>query len=108
MDIKTEKREEQRCSAKMFVMGEFGNNVFSSTAQNISASGMLVETEKVLAKGNAITCSFVLQHKMTVSGEVARVAKKKAGLYDYGIRFLNLDPRAKGQIEEAVRMQKKS
>jgi c-di-GMP-binding flagellar brake protein YcgR len=91
----------------MFVMGEFGNNVFSSTAQDISSSGMLVQTEKVLTKGDTITCSFVLQHKMTVFGEVARVAPKKAGLYDYGIRFLNLDPRAKGQIEETVRIQKK-
>ena len=106
MNSTVEKREGQRCRIKMFVMGEFGNNVFSSTAQDISSSGMLVQTEKVLTKGDTITCSFVLQHKMTVSGEVARVAKKKAGLYDYGVRFLNLDSRAKGQIEEAVRIQK--
>jgi c-di-GMP-binding flagellar brake protein YcgR len=107
MDAITEKREGQRFRVRMFVMGEFKNNVFSSTTQNISVSGMLVETEKVLAKGDTITCSFVLQHKMTVSGEVARVAKKKANLYDYGIRFLNLDPKAKGKIEDALRSGKK-
>jgi len=107
MNSNAEKRERQRCRVKMFVMGEFGNNVFSSTAQNISASGMLVETEKILARGDTIVCSFVLQRKMTISGEIVRVAPKKAGLYDYGVRFLNLDPMAKGQIEDACRLQKK-
>ena len=103
MSEKAEKRESRRCPVNVFVLGKFRDHSFSSTAQNISTSGIFLETERELAPRDKITCSFVLQYQITVAGEVVRVAKKTADLYDYGIRFLNLDPKSIVQIEALVK-----
>lgn len=98
-----EKRTDVRCPVRLFVMGEFRNKPFSSAAQNLSTSGMLFETDRVLARHDKITCSFVLQHKITVNGEIVRASTKTPDVYDYGVRFLDVDPRSKGEIEALVR-----
>jgi DNA-binding response OmpR family regulator len=93
---------------KVSVHGRFRNDFFFSTSHNISTTGMLIETDRVLAHGDKITCSLVLQHNVTITGEIRRVTKKASDLYDYGIRFLDLDPKSKAQIEEFIKSLKRS
>ena len=84
------------------------NNSFFSTAKNISISGVLLEADTVLTPSDEITCWFVLQYKITVAGEVVRVVRKKSDFSTYGVRFLDLDLKAKAQIEEMRRSQRNS
>ena len=97
-----EKRGNLRGLIKVILKGIFEKDFFFSTALNISASGILIETDKILAQGDKIVCSFILQHKIHMTGEVVRAVSKATDLYHYGVRFLNLDPNAKTQIEEFV------
>ena len=85
---------------KVSVDGRTRSGFFFAVSLNISASGMLLETDKVLHQGDLITCSFVLQHKITAEAEVARVSEEALNLYHYGVRFLSLDPESRRQIEE--------
>jgi c-di-GMP-binding flagellar brake protein YcgR len=103
MADKTEKRGSRRCPVNVFVLGQFRHHSFSSTAKNISTSGIFLETDRVLAPRDKVSCSFVLQYQITVAGEVVRVAGKKADRYDYGVEFLNLDAKSKKQIEALVK-----
>lgn len=88
---------------KVSVHGKFLNDFFFSTSHNISTTGMLIETDRVLTPGDKITCSLILQRKISITGEIVRVTKKVSELYDYGVRFLDLDPKSKAQIEEFIK-----
>ena len=105
MDGKNEKRRGRRCPVNIFVLGRYRHHSFSSTAKNISTSGIFLETDRVLAPRDKISCSFVLQYQITVAGEVVRAARKTADLCDYGVQFLNLDPKSRSQIEALVKVQ---
>lgn len=96
-------RENFRVLMKVTVRGNFNQDSFFSTSQNISISGVLLETDKELSRGDLITCSFVLlsQH-LNIEGEVMRVSKISPTLYRYGIKFINPDPSSKSSIEEFV------
>ena len=97
-----EKRGCLRGLIKVALKGIFERDFFFSTALNISASGILIETDKILAQGDRIVCSFILQRKIEVTGEVVRAIRKAPDVYHYGVRFLNPTANAKAQIEEFV------
>ena len=102
---KIEKRGSPRGIFNASIKVKCRNNSFFSLAKNISISGVLVEADRVLSPGDEITCWFVLQYKITVAGVVVRIAGNKSDLSAYGVRFLDLDPKAKAQIEEVIRSQ---
>ncbi|HXX58928.1 MAG TPA: PilZ domain-containing protein [Thermodesulfovibrionales bacterium] len=106
-DKKAERRGSLRALIKVSVNGVFQDDFFYAVAQNISTSGILFETDKLLVEGDKIACSFVLQHKIDIDGEVVRSERKTPDLYHCGVRFLNLDPKAKAEIEELVAVQKR-
>ena len=83
--------------------GIFEKDIFFSIALNISASGILIETDKIMALGDKIKCTFMLQHRIDVAGEVIRVVRKAQDIYHYGVRFFNIDHGAKAEIEELAR-----
>jgi hypothetical protein len=74
----------------------------------VSGSGIFFQTEKLFSQGDKLTCSFVLQRKITVGGEVVRVEQKASDLYQYAVRFVDLDSQLKTQIEEFVRSQQQA
>ena len=100
-------RKNLRGLVKVSVKGTHRGGFSFAISENASASGILLETDRVFAKGDRITCSFVLKRKITVEGEVVRAVRKSAELYHYGIRFLDLDPRSREELEEFVRSQKR-
>lgn len=92
-------RKDFRVLIKVSVKGRFGAEPFFCISRDISKSGILIETEKVLARGDIISCSFFIpdEERIIVDGEVMRVVKEKAS-YQYGVMFLNLEP----EYEKAI------
>jgi len=97
-------RKSYRVLLKVTVDGEDGRESFFCSSQNISASGILIETDKVLAKGDRISCSFFLPRSehVVASAEVMRIAPSSNGTYHYGIRYLDLDPAYRAAIEAFI------
>ncbi|HLE40558.1 MAG TPA: PilZ domain-containing protein [Nitrospirota bacterium] len=88
------------------VDGTIGNTSFFCRSENISASGMLIETDQLLAKGDIIACSFFLPAGMRIqtTAEVMRNIRQGygSGPHQYGIRFTRLTPEAKRALADFV------
>lgn len=103
--INIPKRSGMRVLIKVQVKGRFRYEAFFCTSVNISVSGVLIESDRVLSKGDAVTCSFFIpgSNSITVDCEVMRVAKAGPDTFQYGVKFLALHPVHKRAIEEFVR-----
>ena len=80
---------------------------FTCTSENISASGLLMETHRNLERGDRIGCSLVLPDSTRVetSGEIVRTIKNPTRFDPnwYGVKFYTLAPEAKCAIEALVK-----
>lgn len=100
-------RKSLRVLMQVTVKGESKNKFFFSTSHNISASGVLLETDKTLAQGDKITCSFFIRsHQITLEGEIVRVVNKSPDVNQYGVKFVNLDQHSRAVIEDFVESRK--
>lgn len=107
-------RRDKRVLIKVTVNGRFKTEPFFCTSGDVSVSGILLETEKTLARGDAITCSFFLpdaggaappaENRIDAKGEVTRVVKA-GDCCNYGVRFLNLPPESREAMEAFVKWQ---
>jgi len=92
-----------RAPVAIKVHGKYKNKPFLCISENISASGMLFQTEKIIDKGDAIVCSFFLPNSLHIitDAEIARFVRKKTEFdtHHYGIKFLNLKNKDKSAIE---------
>jgi DNA-binding response OmpR family regulator len=77
---------------------------FFCTSQNISSSGILLETEKVLNRGDKITCSFFVPKntRIVTKGEIMRIMEKENGIKEYGVRFIDISPSVESNIEAFI------
>jgi DNA-binding response OmpR family regulator len=82
-----------RVLVKVTVDGVFGLEDFFCTSRNLSASGILLETDKSLARGDTIKCSFFLPDMDRIEADcsVVRVDKPSEGVHFYGAEFVQLD-----------------
>ncbi|MGE5894077.1 MAG: PilZ domain-containing protein [bacterium] len=104
--LKIPERESLRVLINITVQGQHREDFYCST-KNISTSGMLFETRKVLAIGERVTLSLLLSLKrVTVAGEVVRVKQIAANHYQYGIHFIDVDERSKALINDFVRIRR--
>jgi DNA-binding response OmpR family regulator len=83
--------------------GEKGYSFFC-TSQNLSATGILLETDEALAVGQELDCSFFLpgRFKVSAQGRVVREAAAPGGR-QVGVRFVELshgDAEALGRFVE--------
>jgi CheY-like chemotaxis protein len=85
------KRQSYRVVTNIKVDGEIPPRIVVCETVNISATGFLIEADKALAQGDAITFSFFLpgMKRVTSQGEVVRVVKNGKG-FQYGVRFTGL------------------
>lgn len=95
-----------RAPISVKVQGRFRDEPFLCFSDNISSSGMLIETERPMSKNYVIRCTFLLPNSVRIDtdGEVARIAEKETE-YDsnrYGIRFTNITDRARDAIDDFV------
>jgi DNA-binding response OmpR family regulator len=99
-------RESYRVLVSVSVSGTSKDKSFFCRSENISITGMLIETEKVFEKGDQLSCSFFLPDSAQIktTGEIVRVMKQVAGskTCQYGIRFSALPAEAKSAIEVFV------
>ncbi len=94
-------RRGYRVLLKAKVKGERESEPFFCTSHNISVSGILLETDKILEPGDCISCSFFLpgSQQIVADGEVVRLERKPDGSCHYGVRFINLAPDCRDAIE---------
>ena len=99
------KRASMRVLLKVSVKGSFKDQGFFSTSVNISSSGILLQTDKVISKGDKITCSFFIPRSQIITAdcEVTRAVQVDHDLHRYGAKFLNLAPDQSAAINEFVR-----
>jgi DNA-binding response OmpR family regulator len=94
-----------RAPVSIQIKGESGKP-FLGFCENISASGMLLGTDRKLKKGGQLLCSFFLESDghVKVEGEVTRaVGKPKKGAPNhYGIAFTNITPGIVAEIDRFV------
>lgn len=79
---------------------------FFCRTMNISATGMLIETNKQLAEGARLTCSFYLPNakKIQVAAKIVRAAVAAPGDEDrqYGLMFTDITPEAKQLLVDYI------
>ena len=97
-------RKSYRVLLKARVEGKFDNEPFYCSSQNISVSGLLIETEKVLEKGDVLSCSFFLPGSecIVTDAEVMRTVRGPENSMSYGVRFLDLRPAFKTAIDTFI------
>jgi len=97
-------RKDYRVLFRVSVSGTSRNETFFCNSQNISVSGVLLETPKRLIRGDRITCSFFLPEsgQVVADAEVVRVAQKE-DLFHYGVRFIDLKTVHRTAIEKFIR-----
>ncbi|MDA8387677.1 MAG: response regulator [Nitrospiraceae bacterium] len=102
--IDVPRRGDLRVLIKARLIGSIGQEPFFGTTCNISVSGLLLETEKVLAKADLISCSFFIPdaERVSAKGEVVRVTRQE-GIFHYGVRFVELPEWDTKIIETYVR-----
>lgn len=99
-------RESYRVLLSVKIDGNNKDRSFFCKSENISATGLLLETDRVLSKGDRVLCSFFLpgSHRISLTGEVVRDMKKASGtaVNRYGIRFFKVSADDKAAIEQFV------
>jgi len=86
------------------VIGSKDDSVFFCTSQNLSATGLLLESDRSLNMGDQITCSFYLPGAahITAEGEVVRAEKTPEGKFNCGIRFIMISDEHRNEVEKFI------
>ena len=77
---------------------------FSGTTHNISASGILCETEIPLNRDDLITNLLLAvdSYQIVADGKVVRTERRPDGMQNYGVQFTSLAPESRERIEQFV------
>jgi DNA-binding response OmpR family regulator len=99
-------RGSYRVLVSVTVEGSVKDRTFFGRSENISATGMLLETDKVLKKGDRLKCSFFLPDapQLLTTAEIVRDIEQAANAKSrkYGVQFLSLSPEAKASLREFI------
>ncbi len=99
-------RETLRVLLSVGVDGHAKDESFYCRTRDISATGMLFETDKHLAEGARLFCTFYLPNakKIQVSGKIVRTSEQAPGDEDlqYGLTFTDITPEEKQLLIDFV------
>lgn len=97
-------RKSYRVLLKATVSGKFDNKPFFCSSQDISATGLLIEADKALERGDIMSCSFFLPGaaRIEADAEVMRVVKSEGGILKYGVHYTGLQPAFRTAIEAFI------
>lgn len=105
-------RASYRCLLSVAVDSAIDGASFFCRSVNISSTGMLIEAEHALAKGDSLTCSFFLPTggRINVLSEVVRDSRPPygSGANQYGLRFVQLSTEDRQKLEEFIKEQASS
>jgi DNA-binding NarL/FixJ family response regulator len=85
-------RKACRIPLKIKMDGELRGKAFSAHTENISSSGMLIESAATLFEGDTITFSCYLPGpgRVSANAEIVRVLKNETGKNQYGVTFIDI------------------
>ena len=97
-----------RVLVKVQVESSFKSEEFFCTSRNLSATGIFLETDKSLARGDVVHCSFFLPdtERIRTDCRIVRVEKEKGSKQAYGAEFMELDDSQKINIEDFIQSQR--
>jgi CheY-like chemotaxis protein len=99
-------RESYRVLLSVNITGTSKESGFFCRSENISTTGLLVETDRALKEGDRVVCSFFLPgaRQIVAPGEIVRSidSAQNAGQRRYGVKFGRLTPEARSAIETFV------
>jgi CheY-like chemotaxis protein len=98
-------RKSLRVLLKVTARGKCDLESFYCHSKDISSSGILIETRKIIPEDEKITLSFFLtkSFRIITAGKIYRVAKKSFNLCQYGIKFTNLTGEQQSAIEAFIK-----
>lgn len=96
-------RQSYRVLISISIKGNVANEPFFCSSHDISSTGIMLETNKQLSKGDLLSCSFFLPGfgKIVTDGEIMRT-DHSADTPHYGVCFRNLDPAYKSSIDSFI------
>jgi DNA-binding response OmpR family regulator len=96
----------RRVSLRVKVISRKDDIEFYCMSQNISLTGMLIETEFSLELGCIILCQFSIPGTADVEteGEIVRSSRAMDGSHQYGIHFTSLNRRFRHEIDNYIAM----
>jgi CheY-like chemotaxis protein len=105
------RRADFRAPVAVKVQGTAANGPFLGYSENISASGLLFDSDRALSVGDRLVCSFMLTDSVRVSSE-AEVVRVVDGASEHevrqcGVRFLRLADGLKSAIEAFIEARRK-
>lgn len=98
-------RETSRLLITVSVEGSAEESIFFCQSRDVSASGMLIETDKTLPPGSRVVCSFSLPDstRIQAAGEIVRSPKQASGnLHLYGVKFVSLSSEEQTALETFI------
>ena len=102
--LMVQQRMAARIPLRITVQGPDAPSTLIGISRDISASGMRLESGRILQQGERLECSFTLNARViSVSCVVARAHQSPAGGFQYGVKFLNLDAKTFVLIEHFVK-----
>lgn len=102
--INIAQRKSCRIPIKLKIEGVSKRKTIIAYTENMSASGMLINTKALLSEGDSISCSFRMpdSKKISVRAEIVRVLERKERekINYYGIKFTDINNEDAGIIEK--------
>ena len=99
-------RVNYRVFIRISVSGKVATGCSFCRSRDISASGLLIETDRMLPVRSRLTCSFSLPGEVRIQAdaEVVRTAggDSLAPPYLYGIKFLDIPQEARNALEDFI------
>jgi CheY-like chemotaxis protein len=97
-------RQDMRALLHVSAAGREETTSFPGVSRNISISGMLLEADTELQKGERLVCAVDIGgREITTECEVVRVEKSSTSGFHYGVKFLNIDTKSMIIIDQFVR-----
>jgi DNA-binding response OmpR family regulator len=99
-------RKDIRVRLQVVIKGMEGATPFFAESQNISISGLQIETDRELKESDQLVCTFNIGHNaITVACNVRRLETAASGNCRYGLKFINCDTKSLVIIEHYVKTQ---
>jgi len=97
-------RQSYRVLLKVSVNGGSVNGSSFCYSRDISATGILLQTEKTLALGDIVSCDFFLpdSSRIFTNVEIMRVTGNHDKTFLYGARYVDLGPEHKSAIQAFI------
>ena len=107
--IAVPQRQDMRVMIRVALSGGAAGSPSFASSENISISGMLLETAGELNQGGQMNCAFNIGHnEIKVTAKVVRVDRAPSGRYRCGVQFMNLDMKSMIVIEHYVKSRSKT